>query len=174
MNEKEFYDSKTRMIGLSVITIALSIIFGGIAISMIIGVLQMDWLVFFVFLIVTIILVPVSLVLLKRSKTNEPSVVISEEGIVINGFIPKIGFIPWKDIDGCVPYKLNKQPMLGFILYDEDKYLNKFTGMNRKILEANRGMGFPAINVPINNLKDKDGFFEALAEQNVAFYLEEE
>lgn len=174
MQNKEFFDSRARMIGFSILTITLTLVFGGISLAMLFGSITLEIPMFILSLILTIVLIPVSIVLLKKATTNEPSVVISTQGIIINGYIPKIGFIPWEDIDGCIPYQINKQAMLGFILFDEDKYVNKFTGMNKKLLEANRGMGYPAINVSINNLKDKEGFFEALAEQNIGFYLEDE
>ncbi|MFJ8268693.1 STM3941 family protein [Peribacillus asahii] len=172
MNKQSFYESKVKLIGLASLTIMLSLIFGAVAISMIAGIIEMSWVMFVLSIIITIILVPTSLKLISKAKGNEPSVIVSTEGIEINGYIPKIGFIPWEDIDGCVPYSLNGQNFIGFILYDEEKYLKKFTGVNRKILEANRGLGYPVINVSLNTLKEKNSFLEALEEQNVGFYLE--
>lgn len=167
MNEKYFYDSKGRMIILSLMTIALSLSFGFIAISMLMGGIPMD-LILFVFLMgITLILCPTSFYLMKKVKSNEPSVIVSEKGITINGYIPKIGFIPWGDVEGCLPYKLKGELLLGIVLYDEEKYLDKFTGMNRKILEANKGMGFPAINIAIESLKDGKGLLDSLEENKV-------
>lgn len=173
MNEKLFYDSKGRMVGLSILTITLSIAFGFAAISMLTGGMEMEPLMFILLIGITLILLPTSFFLMKKVKNNEPSVIVNEKGITINGYIPKIGFIPWEDIEGCLPYSLQGQLLLGFVLYDEEKYLNKFTGMNRKILEANKGMGFPAVNIAIKNLKDREGFLNSLEENKVAFFIPE-
>jgi hypothetical protein len=173
MNEKLFYDSKAKLIGFSMVIIVLSLIFGAVAIGMGIGFVEVNWVMFFLFSILTLILGPTSFILLKKVMINEPSVIVMTDGIEINGYIPRIGFIPWEDIDGCIPYTLNSQPLLGFVLYDEEEYLKRFTGMKRKILEANRGLGYPAINIPLTNLKEKESLLEALEELNVGFYLEQ-
>jgi hypothetical protein len=172
--KKLFYDSIAKLIGFSTVTIMLSLIFGAVAIGMGIGLVEMNWVLFFLFSILTLILGSTSFILLKKVLVNEPSVIVSSEGIEINGYIPKIGFVPWEDIDGCLPYTLNGQPLLGFVLYDEEKYLKKFNGMNRKILEANKGLGYPAINIPLINLKEKKGLLASLEERKVGFYLENE
>ncbi|SMO80356.1 STM3941 family protein [Melghirimyces algeriensis] len=174
MNRKLFYESKAKLIGLASFGIFLSLVFGTVAICMMMGIIKMNGIMFFLSMIITMIMIPVSVKLISKVKRNEPTVIVSAEGIEMNGYVPKVGFIPWEDIDGCIPYSLKGQNLIGFILYDEEKYLNKFTGMNRKILEANRSLGYPAINVSLNTLKEKESFIKALEEQNVGFYLEKE
>ncbi|WP_158661033.1 STM3941 family protein [Bacillus kwashiorkori] len=174
MNEKFFYFARGRMFFLSFLTLGLAVLFGGISINIAFNTLEQDMIAFIVFVLTAIILLPVGIFIMKKALKKEPAVIINSQGITIMAFYPAVGYIPWEEIDGIIPYEVKGQPMIGFILHDEDKYLNKFSGVKKKLFLANRRMGFPAFNVPINNLKDKTGFLEALEENNVGVYIRDD
>ncbi|MDL4841725.1 STM3941 family protein [Aquibacillus rhizosphaerae] len=174
MDKKMFYNSRARLIGFAIFIMSMALLFGGLAIFMGTGNLEMDWFLFSLSITLVIILVPILFLLVKKVVANKPAVIVSTKGIDIIGFTPKVGFIPWEDIEGCFPYSLKGNDMLGFVHRQEDAYINTFSGTNRKMLEINKNSGFPAINVALGHLKDPTSFLDALEEQHVNFYLDEE
>lgn len=173
MNEMVFYPSRTKFMFFSIVTFLIGLFFTYIPMMMLFGSTETDWITGIIFALIAIILLPVSYVLFKKAINKEDGVIINDKGISINVHSPKIGFIPWEDIEGCLLYSVQGQPMIGFIIPNEEEYVNRFNGISKTMLVANQKMGFPAINISLNTIKDKTGLLEALERQKVGFYEKE-
>ena len=70
---------------------------------------------------------------------------------------------PWSEIKGFEVYKVQGQPLLGFVLEDEEKYIQELPGVTKTMLKANQKMGCPAFNIGLRNIKKPDEALEAIA-----------
>ena len=172
MNDLVFYPTRIKMILLSIVAFLAGVFCIYLSYISFTDPAEENWFMGIISLLLVIIILPASFFMLKKSLMQEGAVIINDKGITINVQMPKIGFIPWQDIEGCLLYSVSGQTMIGFIIPNEDEYINKFSGMGKKALQANQAMGHPAINIALNLIKDKVGLLEEL-EKNVGFYEKE-
>ncbi|WP_079507009.1 STM3941 family protein [Mesobacillus jeotgali] len=102
---------------------------------------------------------------------NEANVTISDQGLILRGKAGP-GFIPWEDIEGILPYEAHGNATLGVILKDEERYLNSMPKGGQRLARLNVKTGFPAFNIGLSNIKDKQGLLDLLLEMNVPFFIE--
>ena len=70
---------------------------------------------------------------------------------------------PWNEVKGFEVYTVQGQPLLGFVLEDEEKYLEGLPAVTKTLLKANQKLGCPAFNIGLRNIKKPDEALEALA-----------
>lgn len=102
---------------------------------------------------------------------KEANVTISDRGLTLRGKAGP-GFIPWEDIEGILPYEVHNNATLGIILKDEEYYLNAMPKGGQRLARLNVKTGFPAFNIGLSNIKDKQGLIDFLLEMKVAFFIE--
>jgi hypothetical protein len=102
---------------------------------------------------------------------NEANVTISDRGLTLRGKAGP-GFIPWEDIEGILPYEAHGNATLGIILKDEERYLNAMPKGGHRLAKLNVKTGFPAFNIGLSNIKDKQGLLDLLLEMNIPFFIE--
>jgi hypothetical protein len=114
----------------------------------------MDALTFIVILIGDILVLFVLIFALpKKLKNKKPTLILSEKGIA--GIFHSETIIPWEDIEGFLYYRYQHQLLLGILLKDQEKYINKITPFQQKLANINTKMGLPAFNINIRTLKEK-------------------
>lgn len=163
MYEKVFYRSKKGLILFTILLLALDTVFLIKLIGLLMGAETFAMVNLFAYLAGLVILSVFSLVLLKKAVSKEPDVIVSDKGITIHG----VGLVPWTEVEGCLEFTRKGQRLIGLLLHNEERYLATLPPVKRNMLESHREKGDPAIKVPINSLKDKKGFLEALNELNV-------
>lgn len=167
MYEKVFYRSKKGFVLFTILLLTLDIVFIIKLIGLLTGAETFAMVNLFAYLAGVVILSVFSLILLKKAVSKEPDVIVTDKGITIHG----VGLVPWTEVEGCLEFTSKGQHLIGLLLHNEERYLTTLPPVKRNMLESHREKGDPAIKVPINSLKDKDGFLEALNDLNVTLEL---
>jgi hypothetical protein len=58
------------------------------------------------------------------------------------------GHIPWSEVIGARIYRIGRQRMLAIDVVDESVVMARATPVGRFFARANRGLGYPVVNVP--------------------------
>lgn len=163
MYEKAFYRSKKGLILFTVFLFALDLVFFMKLIGLITGAETFAMINLIAYLAGFVCLLVFFIFLLKKAFSKEPDVIVSDKGITILG----VGLVSWTEVEGCLEFSSKGQRLIGLILYNEEKFLGTLPPAKRNMLESHIEKGDPAIKVPINSLKDKEEFLEALKDLNV-------
>ncbi|KYG26962.1 STM3941 family protein [Alkalihalobacillus trypoxylicola] len=165
MKERRFYFSQSRMRMFMLLTLGLSIFLFAIIYYEYTETGSID----FFILAVSVLLLFLSVVFRKKMNAG-PVVVMNGNGIDFLGTAPKFGFVSWDEIKGAVLFKTEKQIFVGFLLENEDEFMEKYNGISLELMKLNQRMGNPVVNISYNNLKDKEEFIVVLQEFNVDIY----
>ncbi|MFK0522650.1 STM3941 family protein [Paenibacillus illinoisensis] len=83
---------------------------------------------------------------------KEPSFVVNEQGFVDSSSYTSGGFIPWKDVENIFMYELMGQSMIGVKLKDEQAFLDRQTGVKRKLMTVNTQMVDATVSIAQSSL----------------------
>lgn len=77
--------------------------------------------------------------------SNSPVIIFSDDGIDDRqgGF----GLIEWSDIQNIQTHVVKGTKMLGIVLYDEEKFLQRVSSRRRLAVAGNRALGFPIVTL---------------------------
>lgn len=100
------------------------------------------------FLIVTCVLSAIGLVV--KMSSDEPGVVLDDQGLTDNASFLSAGFIAWKDITGTEVREIGKgQATLYVLLKDSEKYIAACGPLKRLILKACKVLGPSPVSIPV-------------------------
>lgn len=167
--EEKFYNSKTKMVLAFIFLTLLTI--GSFYFAIILALSGEEIFMMIFTFILAIILILCTYTILKRLIKHEPIVILSKNGITLNG-PGNPGFVPWEDFEGFVPYKYQMSRFLGIILKNEEHYIDKLSGRARKLVGLNQRMGFPPFNISLSYLKNENEFFEALEKYEIPILIQ--
>ncbi|MBR2567288.1 MAG: hypothetical protein IKE29_22110 [Paenibacillus sp.] len=83
---------------------------------------------------------------------KEPSFVINERGFIDSSSYTSGGDISWEDVEHIFMYELMGQQMIGVKLKDEQAFLERQSGVKRKLMTASTNMVDATISIPQNSI----------------------
>jgi hypothetical protein len=90
----------------------------------------------------------VALYLLFRIAMPMPSIVIDANGIYDNASIFSVGMLNWREVDSAVVFTVRGQKMIGILLKDNERFINRFGLIRRGIYRLILLLGSPIVAFP--------------------------
>ena len=91
------------------------------------------------------------IVILKKLIEAKPILIVNKYGIIDNSTAMSIGFIPWKDIENIHIQSILTNKFIIVNVKDEKKYLDNVSSHKRKVMLANKKMGYGIICISLNS-----------------------
>jgi hypothetical protein len=168
--KRDFYFSKARMVVLLTLVVMLMIGFIAAVVLMLSNPADNAMAIFFCGGVI-LLLVWSTFLMVKNFSRKEANVTVSDDGLTLRGTAGP-GFMPWEDIEGVIPYKAHNNDLLGILLKNEEKYLDSLSKGGKRLARLNLKTGFPAFNIGLSNIKEKQELIDLLVQMNVPFFVE--
>jgi hypothetical protein len=91
---------------------------------------------------------------LRELLWRRPSVEMDHSGIRVRAHLGAAGHLPWEDVTGVGVYRVGRQRMLGIEVADPAALMTRTTPVRRFFMRANRGLGYPIVNIPQTAVAD--------------------
>jgi hypothetical protein len=86
--------------------------------------------------------------LLAEIVWRRPTVVMDRDGVTVRAYLGAPGRLSWADVTGARTYRIGRQRMLALNVADESALVTRMSPLSRFFARANRGLGYPVVNVP--------------------------
>lgn len=83
--------------------------------------------------------------IIKVRFKNRHVLVVNQEGFTDHSSTIALGFIPWSDVEEMHTTKVGDVTFIEVAIRNEERYLEKLKGWQRKAIDINRGMGQQAV-----------------------------
>ncbi|EEL50157.1 hypothetical protein bcere0022_25620 [Bacillus cereus Rock3-44] len=172
----EIYESKIKVVGLFLLTLAVELLFLFIVMS-VFSSEEPNFIVGCLFGALAFVVLIVLWKVIKKLTTRKPAIILEAESItIINN--PKYPVkIALEDIYGVLPYAIQGQRYLGIVMEDdvEDRYIASIPSKGQRLYRVNKRAGFMPFNIHLNLLKiDGEVLIEKLYEYDISFLIHED
>lgn len=89
-----------------------------------------------------------AVILTKRFINSKPMIIADESGLTDNSCA--IGFVPWRDVKRIYILKTRHNKLIQVELECPEEYLDRLSGLSRKVVELNIKMGYQVIGFSLN------------------------
>ena len=79
---------------------------------------------------------------------RRPTLIMDRTGMTVRAYLGAPGYVPWSEVIGARIYRIGRQRMLAVDVVDESAVTARATPIGRFFARANRGLGYPVVNVP--------------------------
>jgi hypothetical protein len=101
---------------------------------------------------------------------TRPRLQITDEGILDRTLA--IGLIPWTDITGAYVHAVKQEYFICLHLRNEENYITRLSLLGRKLIAANRALGFTALSINLSGVEiDPEQLLEYILKQSAAAQL---
>jgi len=129
--------------------------------------------------VVGVIFFGIGLVMFIMNFLNPKEIlVIDKNGINVNSQGSNLGFIPWDDIESFSIDKITlgnrgrvNHSLISINLVDEEKYLEKTSGIQRKIMDANRKLNYSTTCINLTGAEKKMGEVKEILDEYLNKYM---